>query len=195
MSYVDYSHIPTPLRNKLELELRSGERIVWAAQPVAKRFARGSWPIVIFGVFWTAFSVFWVATAARGTWSNSTPGVFKLFPLFGLPFVLIGIGMLISPIWMRKRAAKTVYMITDQRAVIMSEAWPRRTHVQSYAPAQLQSVSREENPDGSGDLIFETHIWRGRDGSPRTQRLGFYAVPDVKAVEEHIRVLAQKATA
>jgi hypothetical protein len=194
VSYVDFAHIPAPLRNKVEMELRSGERIVWTAQPIASHLGRASWPLVIFGIFWTAFSVFWVVAAGAGTWRNSTPGPFKLFPLFGVPFVLIGIGMLTSPIWMRKKAAKTVYMITDQRAVILSEGLRGKTRVESYAPAQLQSITRDQHPDGSGDLIFETRTWRDSDGDRRTHRVGFFAVPDVKTVEDHIRTLAQKAS-
>jgi hypothetical protein len=194
VNYVDFSQIPAALRNKVEMELRSGERIVWTAQPIASRISRASWPIVLFGVFWTAFSVFWVAGAARGAWSDSSPGLFKLFPLFGVPFVLIGIGMLTTPIWIRRRAAKTVYMITDQRAVVMSEGLRGKTRVESYAPAQLQSVTREQHADGSGDIIFETRAWRDSDGDRRTHRVGFFAVPEVKIVEEHIRTLAQKTT-
>ncbi|HUS35054.1 MAG TPA: hypothetical protein VM680_06845 [Verrucomicrobiae bacterium] len=194
MNYADFTHIPAALRNKAEMELRSGERILWTAQPIAARVGRASWPLVIFGIFWTAFSVFWVAAAGWGAWRNSTPGPFKLFPLFGVPFVLIGIGMLTSPIWMRKKAAKTVYMITDQRAVILSQGLRGKTRVESYAPAQLQSITRDQFADGSGDIIFETRTWRDSDGDRRTSRVGFFAVPDVKTVEDHIRTLAQKIT-
>jgi hypothetical protein len=193
VNYTDFAQLPAQLRNKVEMELRSGERVIWTAQPIAGRASRGSWPIVVFGIFWTAFSVFWVVAAGWGTSRSSTPGPFKLFPLFGVPFVLIGIGMLTSPIWIKRRAAKTVYMITDQRAVILTEGLRGRTRVESFAPAQLQSITREQNTDGSGDIIFETRAWRDSDGDRRTQRLGFFAVHDVKTVEEHVRVLAQKA--
>jgi hypothetical protein len=189
----DFTSVPAPLRNKVEMELRSGERIVWSAQPIPQRFSRGSWPIVVFGIPWTAFAVFWVVAAGWGTSRGSMPGPFKLFPLFGVPFVLIGIGMLTAPIWMKRKARRTVYMITDQRAVILSEGLRGRTRVESYAPEQLQSIMREQNADGSGDIIFVTRDWRDSDGDRRTQRIGFVGVPDVKAVEEHIRALAEKA--
>jgi hypothetical protein len=94
---------------------------------------------------------------------------------------------------MRKRAEHTVYLITDQRAVILQEVWGGRTRVESYGPAELQSITREQNADGSGDIIFLTRMWRDSDGDRRTTRIGFLGVPDVKSVEEHIRTLAQKA--
>lgn len=176
------------------MELRSGERIIWTAQPIPQRYSRGTWPIVVFGIPWTAFAIFWVVAAAGfGTRHGSMPGPFKLFPLFGVPFVLIGIGMLTSPFWARKKATKTVYMITDQRAVTISEGWRGRTRIESYGPEQLQSITREQNSDGSGDIVFMTRAWRDSDGDRRTQRIGFMGVPDVKTVEEHIRALAQRA--
>ncbi len=172
------------------MELRSGERIIWTAQPIPKRFARASWLISIFGIPFLAFSIFWmmagqVAGGARG------PGQF--FQLFGVPFVLVGLGLVTSPIWMRKRAERTVYFITDQRAVILSQGFTGRTRVESYAPEQLQSITREQNPDGSGDIVFITRTWRDSDGDRRSQRIGFFGVPDVKSVEDHIRALAEKA--
>jgi hypothetical protein len=193
VNYADFTHVPLSLRNKVEMELRSGERIIWTAQPIPQRYSRGTWPIVVFGIPWTAFAVFWVVAAGWGSSRASAPGPFKLFPLFGVPFVLIGLGMLTSPFWARKKAAKTVYMITDQRAVAISEGWRGRTRVESYAPEQLQSITREQNSDGSGDIVFMTRAWRDSDGDRRTQRIGFMGVPDVKTVEEHIRALAQRA--
>jgi hypothetical protein len=174
------------------MELRSGERIVWTAQPIPGRYNRGNWVMVLFAIPWTAFAVFWMVMAGRGASHSSTPGPFKLFPLFGLPFVLIGLGMLTSPFWSRKTAAKTVYLITDQRAMIIQEGWRGRTRVESYAPAQLQSITREQNNDGSGDIIFMSRTWSDNDCNQRSTRIGFLGVPDVKAVEEYIRALAQK---
>ena len=191
VNFADFAHVPGPLRNKIEMELRSGERIVWTAQPIPARVTRGSWIIVVFGIPWTAFALFWIGAAGWG--ASHAPGPFKLFPLFGVPFVLIGLGMLSSPFWLRKKAAKTVYMITDQRAVVLSEGFRGRTRVESYAPAQLQSTTREENSDGSGDIIFETRVWRDSDGDRRSQRIGFFGVPDVRTVEEHIRALATRS--
>jgi hypothetical protein len=191
VNYADFTNVPPSLRNKIEMELRSGERIVWTARPIPKRFSRGGWLLSLFGIPFLAFSLFWMFMA--GSISRSAPGPFQLFQLFGVPFVLVGIGLVTSPIWMRKRAERTVYFITDQRAVTMSQGWGGRTRVESYAPDQLQSITREEFSDGSGDIIFVTRIWRDSDGDRRTQRIGFFGIPDVKAVEEHLRALAQKA--
>ena len=195
MNYADFTTLPNQVRNRVEMELRAGERIVWTGQPIPERFARFSWFLAVFGIFWTGFSVFWVLGAGWMTSNSSTPGPFKLFPLFGLPFVAIGIGMLTSPIWMRKKAANMAYVITDQRAFISEQTWRGGIHVQSFGPRELQSLERRQHADGSGDLIFFTERWRDSDGDRRTRQSGFFAIRDVKAVEEHLRALAQKNTA
>jgi hypothetical protein len=188
----DYTTLPNQVRNRVEMELRSGERIIWTGQPIPARFVRVSWVIVLFGIVWTAFSIFWVAGATFVTTRGSTPGPFKLFPLFGLPLVAIGIGMLTSPIWLRKQAANMAYVITDQRAFVLSQTFRKGTHVQNFSPKDLQSLEHTQYPDGSGDIIFFTERWRDSDGDRRTRRRGFYAVPDVKGVEAHLRALAVK---
>src|SRR5205085_20433 len=109
-----------------------------------------------------------------------------------LPFVAIGIGMLTSPIWMRKKAAKMAYVITDQRAFVLAPTFRKGTNVQNFAPKDLQSLEHTEYPDGSGDIIFFTERWRDSDGDRRARRMGFFAVPNVKAVEGHLRALAAK---
>ncbi len=57
-------------------------------------------PMVLFGVLWTGFSVFWM-WGASGFGQGDRIG--SLFALFGLPFVLIGLGMLLSPFYNRWR--------------------------------------------------------------------------------------------
>ena len=180
----------TPLMNQLELELGQGERVVWSAQPVPSTFARGSIFLVLFGVVWTAFSVFWVVMASAGV--SKGPKIALLFPLFGVPFVLIGIGMLTSPIWMRKSAGRTLYAITDRRALIVSRSVFGRTTVNSFEPARLGSTEHAYNPDGSGDIIFDSSTWVDSDGDRRSRRVGFLGVPEVRQVIPLIQNLAQQ---
>jgi hypothetical protein len=170
------------LHRRLNDEMRAGERIVWSGQPLPRLYQWSSIGVVLFGIPWTAFAIFWIAAAGWGTWfsGHAAPGPFKLFPLFGVPFVLIGFGMLSSPLWMSRAAKRTVYAITNQRAITIEGQMFGRVKVQSFAPDRLLAMSRTQRPDGSGDLIFEES--RERHGSSTTTiRRGFKAV-------EHVRV-------
>jgi hypothetical protein len=68
------------------------------------------------GIPVTAFAIFWMALASQQTKQISGPGSF--FPLFGIPFIVVGLGMLSSPLWRGRKALRTVYALTDQRAII-----------------------------------------------------------------------------
>src|SRR5207247_633237 len=110
------------LESRIQPELDAGERILWCGQPNPGRMWIHAVPILIFGIPWTLFAVFWMAMAIGfGTHASGPPGPFRsLFPLFGLPFVLIGIGMLSAPYWMARTARSTIYAITDKRALVIS---------------------------------------------------------------------------
>ena len=137
---------PLPLETEtvLRSELNTGERLLWTGQPIANRSGWGSLPLVLFGIPWTAFSVFWelMAISMTGGMKSHNPSepsfpfnLFPvLFPLFGIPFILIGLWMLSSPYWMRKKAQKIVYAVTDKRALILSPSWRGAITVRSITP-------------------------------------------------------------
>lgn len=58
--------IPRELSALVERELDPGERVVWTGLPLPGRFARRAWGMVIFGIPWTAFALFWIAGASGG---------------------------------------------------------------------------------------------------------------------------------
>ena len=193
---------PPPTATALALaraELRSGERMTWTGQPLPGRLARKGIPPMIFGIPFTAFAIFWITMATAGTshmhshgGGDGVPRAFNFFPLFGLPFLLVGLGMLTSPFWMYRRARRVVYVLTDQRAIIFDAGFWNRLTVRSFDPERLHDLRRTQNSDGSGDLVFDRQWnWNGRNGRQATD-IGFLAIPDVKRIEDAVRALAAK---
>src|SRR5207237_2712711 len=77
-------------------------------------------------------------------------------PLFGLPFLLIGAGLLATPYWLRRKATKTCYALTDRRALVFEgSAFGRKVSIRSYGPAHLKAIERVDYQDGTGDVVFE----------------------------------------
>src|SRR6185437_12509968 len=101
------SELPLELDERVRSELSEGEQLLWVGQPLPRRYVRSSIPIVLFGIPFTGFALFWMAGASgvlfAGAAMNGGPGGFAAFlacfPLFGLPFLIIGLGMLTSPYW------------------------------------------------------------------------------------------------
>jgi hypothetical protein len=134
-------------------ELSSGERLVWTGQPRRGLRLRGSDAFVIpFSIFWCGFAIFWEFIVLTTTPRGAGP-ISIVFPLFGAPFVLIGLyfvfGRFIVDAWMRGR---TFYGISNERLIIVSELFVRRT--KSLNLRTLSDISLTERPDGSGTITF-----------------------------------------
>jgi hypothetical protein len=179
--------LPTELASLVDAELAKGERVTWIGRPVAWRFALPSVPLVLVAIPFTAFALFWIG-AARGFPGGGVP----VFALFGIPLMVVGLGMLLSPFWMLYKAGRTAYAITDRRALVIEHGPFGRVMVRSFEPGDLAILSRTQHADGSGNLVFRREYrLEGRRG--RFVDIGFLAVPDVKGVEERIRELVHTA--
>ena len=177
------------LREIVDRELKPHEVIQWIGQPIPKFFTSDLITAVLFGIPWTTFSLFWV-WGATGFGSLLTQGLtpLLLFPLFGVPFVLIGFGMLSLPIRTRQLALQTVYVITDRRAISIEGG--KSSIIQSYSPQQLKVVYRQENKDGTGNVIFTVKSWKDSDGDEQSKPIGFMNIRDPKQVEDLLKTLA-----
>lgn len=185
--------LPPDLASMVDAELAKGERLAWIARPIPWRLAASSLPLVVFGVPFTGFALFWIAVSG-GMPHRQLGGPFSLFPLVGIPFVLVGLGMLLSPFWMVLRAMRTVHAVTDRRALTIERGPLGRVVVRSFEPPSLAVLSRTQHADGSGDLVFRREFRHsGQHG--RYVDVGFFAIPDVKGAEEQVHELLRGADA
>ena len=169
-----------PLKEKVDNELEPGERIRWIEQPKPRFFSPASTGAFLFAIPWTAFSIFWMYGASQSP-SNG-------FSLFGVPFVLIGIGMLSSPLWVYYQTFRTVYLITDRRAITIDGG--RSYTIRSYPPDKLQNIYRRERKNGIGDIIISFDPWKDSDGDTHKKDLGFLNIREPKHVEKILKELA-----
>jgi len=183
-------YIPRYLQNKVDRELEAGERIQWIDMPIPRYFTPASISAFLFGIPWTAFSIFWVCGAAGFEFPDFEQG-FDLFPLFGIPFVLVGFGMLSAPLWAYRKSLKSVYVITDRRAITFEGGWS--TTIRSYLPEKLTDIYRKERNDGSGDVIISSRAWNDSEGGRQSEELGFLRIPNPKEIETMLKGLANSA--
>lgn len=180
--------VPAELDARLKQELEPGERLVWMEQPVPRFFTAASTPTFIFAIPWTAFAVFWTAGAAEFKVPDFRGSGFDFFPLAGLPFIAIGIGLLCSPLWAYRKALKSVYALTDRRAITIEGGWT--TLVRSFAPDQLRNVHRKDRRGGIGDVVLAQEVVTGSKGGQRVVDHGFLGVREPRKVEQMVRRLA-----
>ncbi|MBX7219748.1 MAG: hypothetical protein K1Y36_07365 [Blastocatellia bacterium] len=185
--------IPDQLRSAVAREMRPGEQLLWVGNAAPLAHLLPTIPLVLFGIPWTGFALFWTAGAAGFRIPDLSRGwVHLLFPLWGIPFILIGLGMLTSPLWAWRKALKTLYAVTSQRIIIFEKGW--QLNVTSYTREQIVGLSRSEKEDGSGNLYFAEKDDRPTDSSTRKPKVGMYGIKDVLMVENLIRdhILASK---
>lgn len=195
------------IATQIAAELRPDERLIWAGQPTMKNARRSAWRAVIFGIPFLAFSLFWMTMVLSPVWSapaGQAPGALGIFLLifscFGVPFVVAGIGLVTAPYWAIRRARKTWYALTNQRAIINLVKWNGATDVFSYHGDALNKMSRRVFSDGSGDLVFEELAVNAKQplfgGTSRKrcqiERRGFLGIRDAVAVEQLMRQSLQQ---
>jgi hypothetical protein len=185
------TQIPENLLELVNDELLDGETIQWIDQPIPVFFSAAAMGTFFFAIPWTAFSLFWTCAAAGVFDPNN--GVINLnfdpgrwhFAAFGIPFVLFGLGMLSSPLWMRRNAKRTVYAITDQRAIIVQGTFFAH-NITSYYPADMWHVSRKQMANGTGDLYFCFHASEENESS---KGQGFMNIRNVREIERMLQEL------
>lgn len=182
--------IPFKTTQRIQSQLQSGEGIRWIGQPNPRTMVIASIGIFLFGIFWTGFAIFWVCGASGFKIPDFKNG-FSFFPLFGIPFVLIGFGMLLSPLISYCKAKMTYYVVTDRRALIFDDA--RETHIQSFGPDKLQEIERIELPNGTGNIMFGYTMSTDLINTNRPVKVGFIGIPNVRSVETLISEITKRA--
>ena len=180
---------------EINRQLDPGEGLLWSGAPSPARMALSALPASVGGIPFSAFAAFWIYTAFTMTSkSTSSPGSpWRLFPLFGLPFLLIGLGMLTAPLWAFLGAGRMLYAVTNKRALIITNFFS--TSVKSYSHSEIREVQRVERAGGTGDLYFASRDVVTRSGGVSHRRIGFLGIPDVRGVEQLIRSRLQQEAA
>jgi len=182
--------IRTP-REIINAEINREEKLVWVDAPISLlKHAQTAVPTALFGIPFFGFAVFWTwqATAIlRKAPHDNLDGLAYFFPLFGVPFLLVGLSMLLSPAWKALKGRKTLYAITDKRLIIR-EAFPKIS-VKSWSLKQLDNLTRVGSADGPGNVIFAEERYKDSDNDWRTNKIGFIGIDQPKKVEDKIRSL------
>lgn len=170
----------------LRRELLPGEHLLWSGRPQPGKL-NAAFAIWFFAIPWTAFALFWEAMAFL-PWvaSTHTPSGIQwsfgiIFPLFGLPFIGVGLGMLWMPFGARRKAAQTIYGLTDRRLIRISAG--RKRESASVMLSQMGPIDVSADADGCGTLRVQTGTSRDSDGDRVTERFEVLAVPDVARLE------------
>ncbi len=130
-----------------------GEDLRWSGVPKQGLLLRFSdlW-MVPFSLAWGGFALFWefqaIQTYRQGTAPEALP-----MALFGIPFVLIGLYLIVGRFFFDAyRRKHTFYGLTDRRVIIVSGRL--RQKVTSLPRESLLEVTLSEHVGGRGTIVF-----------------------------------------
>lgn len=178
------------LRLALERELRGDEVVVWHGWQLA-RLELLSFGLYLFAIPWTAFSIMWTTVAAGAMASSGDDGpgwIGWAFPLFGLPFVAIGVAMLARPFVPLMQKGRVLYVVTDRR--VLKLGMGRELKVETVPAERIGYTIRDEKRDGSGRLQIAVKIGKDSDGDRQTEYFAIGNVADVMGAQEALNRLA-----
>jgi hypothetical protein len=176
----------------IRAELGPGERLLWAGRPPLGLILRAIDVFLIpFSLLWGGFAIYWEVSVIQG-------GAPLFLALWGVPFVLLGLYLMIGRFIVDARQrARIFYAVTSERIMIVSGLFSRK--VKSLSLDTLTDVSLTERGNGAGMITFgpvpPIYGWYAGAGWPG---MGLYGAPcfelpsDARQVYEVIRS-AQRA--
>lgn len=190
---------PDPLLPLLQKELDIGERLRWHGRPREGAIKWAAFGIWLFAIPWTAFALFWTYMAWSGVDTMADEegpgGILKYaFPLFGVPFILIGLGMLLTPVLGLFSSSERIHGITDKRIITLTSA-RGVVRVKSLQARHIGPIERWEGKQGRGKVTIETHSTRDSEGERKTETVTLIGVENAARVEELVRALSRNADA
>jgi len=179
--------MPTP-----DFALAPGERLLWSGQPRSGVTLQPSDALLVpFSFLWGGFAFFW-------EWSVIKDGAPSLFALFGVPFVLVGVYIIIGRFFFDAfRRSRTRYAVTSERILIRTQLWSPSLTALSLRTLPESALS--ERGDGSGTIVFgpDRLVAKMSFGLPSRvpQSPTFEMIGDVKKVWMIIQEAQRAATA
>lgn len=175
-----------------ESYLDPGERLLWSGVPAqGVRVTRKGLGSSFASLFILAFALLWTAGAGlgiiSGAWRQAEGAMFwfmVLFPVFGLPFIALGLyGVFGHYFDDARQRARTRYALTDRRALIAIDG---RERVLRSWPIRPETIV-DFLPGPEASLRFATDVQVDSEGDKSYTRVGFERIAEGEKVMRLIR--------
>jgi hypothetical protein len=175
-----------PLDDPIANYLLKGESVAWRGRPKQGLMLMPRDGLLIpFSLLWGGFAIFWEVTALNG----KAPG---FFPLFGVPFVLIGLFLIFGRFLLdASLRSRTLYALTDRR-VLIARSGPWRSF-NAINLDRLPEATLVESAEGRGTIRFgqPPQYWgANRNGSFGSWIPALDPTPQFLAIDDARRVFA-----
>jgi hypothetical protein len=172
------------------------ERLLWSGRPNHKiRLQFSDLFFIPFSLMFGGFALFWEIMAIRsiGLGSQQAPLFVILFPLFGLPFVIAGLYLIIGRFFVdAKIRENTFYAVTSNRIIILHGIFNRKLTTLPLKTLQQYSLSLSKSRRGSiffgnTNLLYQTFSNSAWPGVQKHRVPFFDSIENVEYVYNLIR--------
>lgn len=134
---------------QINREIQPGETLLWSGLPRQGIYLKGSDAIQVpFSLAWCGFACFW----EYNTFNSGAPVFFKLW---GIPFVLIGVYMVVGRFIADSQVrSNTAYAVTSKRILFISGLFNQKTT--SIDLLSIPELSLTEKDNDSGTISFNS---------------------------------------
>lgn len=172
-------------REWVESVLQADEELLLLCKPQVRLWRTGYLPMALFAALWLGIigtiSFFTVRECLECV--QEKPGLL-LMVLFLVPFWVVGIGFVHSPWRLRELDRRTVYLLTNRRAVVLRPSEFRFRPTQKDYPLEHGMIKEvQEKGDGSGSLVFGYEVQQTKGGE-NYMPVGFLHVPQLQRVRD-----------
>jgi hypothetical protein len=138
----------TQTKSVLTQQLNTEGRLLWSGQPPQGIRLRPSDGLMIpFSLLWGGFAIFWEMSAI-------VSGAPLFFALWGIPFVFIGLYIIVGRFYMDALIRRGTYFgVTNERALILTTG-PFSRQTRSLDLRTLVELELSERGDGGGTISF-----------------------------------------
>ncbi|GAW41339.1 hypothetical protein SH203_01743 [Brevundimonas sp. SH203] len=133
--------------------LASDENVLWAGQPKQGLTVSGKDIFLIpFSLLWGGFAILW--NAMVWIMPGGDQGDLWFFRLFGLPFLIVGLYLIVGRFIHDAMIRKTqFYAVTNQRVLMLLDR--KQPKLTSLEIRRLPKLELSEHSDGTGSIVFE----------------------------------------
>ena len=153
--------------------ISAGEFILWKGKPEKGSLLTAQDVFLIpFSIFWCGFAIFWTVTAA-------TSG--GLFALFGIPFVCVGLYILVGRFFWTAYMRKNTYSVITSQKIIRK----RGNRVDMLDGKSLPAVHVTVHKNGCGTIRFgEVSPYNRNSFDPNQGLFVLENIPNVASVQQ-----------
>jgi hypothetical protein len=143
-------------------------------------------PNIAYGVTWSVLGAYWYrGSGGISEQTSAFEGIWRVVPLFSIPFIIVGFSFWIYPIRLGFKARRTWYVVTNRRIFIAEVSKKGLWDFRIFTTEEMAPPKLIKRFDGLCDVILTRRAQENPHLTPRLDS-GFLGIEDGEAAARAI---------